>query len=84
MYFEEYSISGPHYRGHANANTCNHAFGTYLYSLEVTSSLRQIGCLVFPYTQPTRASVNSQGAHMPPGPSGQANMSQCPKVSGTH
>ena len=29
----------PHYRGHANANTCNHALGTYLYSLMVASSL---------------------------------------------
>ena len=39
-YFEEYSVSDPTIRGYANANTCNHAFGTYLLShLRVASYL---------------------------------------------
>ena len=42
--------------------------------LRVASSLRQIGCVVLPYTRLTRASVNPQGAHTPPRPSGQANL----------
>ena len=29
-YFEEILGKWPHYRGHANANTCNHELGTYL------------------------------------------------------
>ena len=43
-------------------------------TLKVASSLRQIGCVVFPYTRLTHASVNPQGARTPPGPSDQANL----------
>ena len=42
--------------------------------LGVTSNLKQIGCVVLPYTRLTRASVSPQGARTPPGPSGQANL----------
>ena len=61
-----------HYRGHAKWNhiqICSRDLYLSHLTLGVASSSDYYGCIVLPYTRPTRASVDFQAARTPPEPS---------------
>ena len=82
--FQRILSKWPHYRGHANVKTCNHALGTYLYSLGMISGLRLLWmCSTSLHTTHTCECKSPRGSHIPWILSGQANLYRRPKVSET-
>ena len=64
----------PHYRGHANANTCNHALGTYLYFRGGLQSRTNWICSTSLHMTHTCECESLGGSHTPWTLSGQANL----------